>query len=192
MALIREIIGSRQDRSAVFYFPGDDIFAPYLRSRAIPIGNLTSQFFANLYLNSFDHFIKEQLRCRFYIRYVDDFVIFGNDSSHLYRILAQVEDYLATLRLRLHPGKCRVYRVTDGVKFLGFRIFPNHRLLDKGNVLRMKRKLKQWQAWYRSGRIDLAYIHPRIQSWIGHAAHGNTYRLREGVLGGAAFQRGGT
>jgi retron-type reverse transcriptase len=192
MRLISEIIGSRKDQSEVCYFPGDDIFTPYQRTRAIPIGNLTSQFFANLYLNPFDHFIKEQLRCRFYIRYVDDFVVFDNDSSRLYQILSQVEDYLATLRLRLHPGKCRVYRVSDGVKFLGFRIFKSHRLLDKGNVLRMKRKLKQWQAWYRLGRIDMTYIHPRIQSWIGHAAHGNTYRLRERVLGGAAFQRGGT
>ncbi len=135
-------------------------------------------------------FIKEQLYGHHYIRYVDDFVILGNDSKSLHDVRDLIGNYLADIRLRLHPRKCRVYRTADGVTFLGFRIFPNHRLLDKGNALRMRRKIRQWQKLYGQGRIDLEYIHPRMQSWIAHASHGNTYRLRERVLGSVAFVRG--
>jgi RNA-directed DNA polymerase len=190
MALIEEIVCSRTDNRVAHYFPGDDIFSPHQRSRAIPIGNLTSQFFANVYLNGFDHFVKEQLHRRHYIRYVDDFVVFGDDSRTLYEVRERISDYLAGLRLKLHPRKCRVYRVTDGVTFLGFRIFETHRLLDKRNALRMRRKLIRWQSLYAQGHIDIEYIHPRIQSWIAHAAHADTYRLRERLFGGVAFHRG--
>ena len=191
MDLIREIVQSRGDGSLPLYFPGDDLFAPHQRRRGIPIGNLTSQFFSNVYLNGFDHFVKEQLRCRHYIRYVDDFVVFGKDSEALYRVRERMSEYLAGLRLRLHPRKCRVYRTTDGVTFLGFRIFPGYRLLDKGNALRMRRKVKRMHVLYAWGEVGFGYIHPRIQSWVAHASHGNTYRLRRSILGDVTFIRGG-
>ena len=189
MDLIKTIVRSRVDNSIVHYFPDDDLFTPHQRSRGLPIGNLTSQFFGNLYLNGFDHFVKEELRCRHYIRYVDDFVVFGNNSQELQGMRDCMDAYLSRLRLRLHPGKCRVYRTAEGVKFLGFRIFPTHRLLDKGNALRMRRKLKQWQTMYAEGCIDSEYIHPRIQSWVAHACHGNTYLLRKRVFENAVFKR---
>ena len=190
MVLIKEIVRSRVDNSIVQYFPDDDLFTPHQRSRGLPIGNLTSQFFGNLYLNGFDHFVKEQLHCLHYIRYVDDFVVFGNSSQELQVMQDCMSAYLSRLRLRLHPGKCRVYRTADGVRFLGFRIFPTHRLLDKGNALRMRRKLKRWQTMYARGSIDSEYIHPRIQSWLAHASHGNTYQLRKRVFENAVFKRG--
>lgn len=190
MALIEEIINSRTDNSIIHYFPGDDLFTPYQRKRGIPIGNLTSQFFGNIYLNGFDHFVKEQLRCRHYIRYVDDFVIFGNNRSALRDTRDGISQYLADLRLKLHPRKCRVYRTSEGVAFLGFRIFPHFRFLDKGNALRMRRKIKRWKRLYAQGSIDLVFIRPRMQSWIAHASHGNTHRLRRRILGSVAFIRG--
>ncbi|KIX12978.1 RNA-directed DNA polymerase [Dethiosulfatarculus sandiegensis] len=189
MALINEIIQSRVDNSIVQYFLGDDLFSPYQRLRGLPIGNLTSQFFGNLYLNGFDHFIKEQLRRHHYVRYVDDFVVFGNNSQELQGVSDCMVAYLSGLRLRLHPKKCRVYRTADGVSFLGFRIFPTHRLLDKGNALRMRRKLKRWQIMYADGDIDSEYIHPRIQSWVAHASYGNTHRLRKRLLEKTVFKR---
>ena len=188
--LISTIIDSRTDHTGIEYFKGDDLFTPYERKKAIPIGNLTSQFFANLYLDRFDHYIKEKLHCRYYIRYVDDFVVLGNSKERLGKVKKKIEDYLDSLRLKLHKRKCRVYRVKEGVTFLGYRIFPTHRLLKKGNALHMRRKLKKLSRQYSEGRISLEKIQQCIQSWISHAAHADTWKLRHRILGGTAFQRG--
>lgn len=192
LELIRKIITSREERGNIEYFKTDDLFTPYARVRAIPIGNLTSQFFANVYLNGFDHYVKETLRCRHYIRYVDDFVVFDDSKSRLQTVKALMGNYLDSLRLKLHKRKCRVYRVNDGVCFLGYRIFPTHRLLKKDNALRMRRKLKKFSCQYQAGMIDLREIQQSIQSWIGHACHADTYKLRKRLLGSVAFRRGET
>lgn len=190
LELIREIICSRNDRTVLEYFPGDDLFTPALRQRAIPIGNLTSQFFANVYLDGFDHYVKETMRCQYYIRYVDDFVVFDNDKDRLWDFKGRMQDFLNGLRLKLHRNKCRIFRVADGVRFLGYRIFPDHRLLPKNNVLRMRRRLKSMQQEYTNWEITLEEVHQRIHSWLGHACHADTYRLRERLLGSVAFSRG--
>jgi len=187
--LIREIVGSRNDTTLLFYFEGDDLFTPLQRKRGIPIGNLTSQFFANVYLDGFDHFVKETLRLP-YIRYVDDFVAFCNEKKRLQQTKQAMTDFLAFLRLKIHPKKCRVYRVSEGVRFLGYRIYPTHRLLGKDNALRMRRRLKKMSALYQEGQISLTRVHQSIQSWIGHASHADTYRLRSRILGSVVFQRG--
>lgn len=191
LMLIRQIIGSREDRSRPVYFRGDDLFTPVERKKGIPIGNLTSQFFANVYLNGFDHYVKERLRCRYYIRYVDDWVVFDNNKGRLEDVKVRMEEYLENLRLRLHPNKCRVYRVDEGIRFLGYRIFPTHRLLPKDNLLRMRRRLKALSIAFKEGQINLGGIRQSIMSWIGHAAHADTYRLRSRLLGEVTFQRGG-
>jgi retron-type reverse transcriptase len=188
--LIEQIIRSRNDSGAIQYFPEDDLFTPFQRVRGLAIGNLTSQFFANVYLDGFDHFVKETLRCRYYIRYVDDFVLFNDSKSRLNELKAQMIGYLNTLRLRLHPRKCRVYRVDEGVSFLGYRMYPNHRLLKKQNVLHFRRKLKKMQYGYRQGHISGDAVKQSIQSWIAHAGHADTYALRCRILAGMVFQRG--
>jgi len=86
------------------YFDGDDLFNPFRRRRGLPIGNLTSQFFANLYLDGFDHFVTEILRAP-YVRYVDDFALFHNDPAVLAGWRLRIEKYLAGRRLKLHPRK---------------------------------------------------------------------------------------
>ncbi len=188
--LLKEIISSRQDDRYTFYFPDDDLFSPQQRERGIPIGNLTSQFFANVYLNGFDHFIKEELRCRYYIRYVDDFVILDDSKERLIDVKQYMEEYLGTLRLKLHTRKSRVYRVCDGISFLGYRVFPSHRLLNKGNTLRMRRRLKKLSCQYKEDRITLNRVTQSVRSWIGHAVHADTYRLRERLLEKVVFQKG--
>ncbi len=189
MALITEIVSSRRDHGCGFHFSGDNLFTPLERQRGLPIGNLTSQFFANLYLDGFDHWVKEELRLP-YLRYVDDWVVFANDKVLLGETLVQMKEYLAGLRLRLHANKCRVYRVDEGVRFLGYRIFPDHRLLDKGNVLRARRRFKKLCCRYRDREISFAAVHQSIQSWVGHASHADTYRLRGRLLGEVRLQRG--
>src|SRR3989338_5515458 len=80
----------------------------------IPIGNLTSQFFANIYLNGFDHFIKEQIRCHYYLRYMDDFVLFHNSKDFLWSAKTHIQEYLQTLHLELHENKCRIFATDKG------------------------------------------------------------------------------
>lgn len=188
--LVRTVIDSREDSGRIDYFPGDDLFTPYQRTRGLPIGNLTSQFFANVYLNGMDHFIKEILGCRHYIRYVDDFVVFEPVKEHLHDILRETTAYLETLRLRLHPKKCQIYRTRDGVPFLGYHVFPDHRLLDARNALAMRRRMRKMARQYRSKRISLDKTRQRIHSWIGHASHADTWKLRGRILGSVSFQRG--
>ena len=153
------------------------------------MGNLTSQFFANLYLNDFDHFIKEELAARFYIRYCDDFVIFGNSKAWLSQVKREIKKHLVTLRLNLHENKSRIFRTTDGVDFLGYRIYPDHMRVRKSIVKRYRRKLKNMAEEYKSGNVKIPEISNSIQSWIGHVKHADSYQLRKEVFWKTVFTR---
>ena len=159
------------------WFPGDDLLAA-ARPRGLPIGNLTSQFWANVLLNELDQFIKRELRCPAYLRYVDDFLLFGDDKRQLWAWKAAVSERLAGLRLTLHPSKSEVYRVQDGIPFLGFRVWPTHRRLKRANVRAFARRLRQQLASYGRGEQTLEQVNASVQAWAAHAAHGDTFRLR--------------
>ena len=186
---VTKIIDSRQSSKDLTYFEGDDLFTPLYRKKGIPIGNLTSQFFANLYLNDFDHFVKEELAARFYIRYCDDFVIFGNSKIRLNRMKFRIKNYLKTLRLRLHVNKSRIFRTTDGVDFLGYRIFPDYVRVRKSVVKRYRRKLKKMAVDYKNGNVKLSRINNSVQSWIGHVKHADSYQLRKELLWNTKFSK---
>lgn len=172
------------------YFPGDGLFTPFARRRGIPIGNLTSQFFANLYyLSGFDHHMKEVLGCRAYLRYTDDFAAFDDDKGRPHEVRAAMAEYLAGPRLKLHPDKSLVFPMTQGADFLGFRVFPSYRRLRRGNVVRFRRRLRRLQAEHACGRLPLAAVLQSLQSWNVHAASGNTWRLREKLFSEVVFQR---
>ena len=121
--------GSNPQEDVQHYFPGDDLFTPGEHQRGIPIGNQTSQFFANVYLDPLDHFVKERLRFKGYVRYVDDFLLFSNDKRQLNEARERISEFLVQLRLRLHPRKNAIFPVEEGIRFLGYRVFPTHRLL---------------------------------------------------------------
>ncbi len=188
--LVGTIIDHSNPQEPVWqWFPGDDLLTRGERRRGVPIGNQTSQFFGNVVLSPFDHFVKETLRARYYVRYVDDFVIFSDDKAWLHEVRAACREFLGGYRLKLHPGKSVISRVCDGTKFLGYRIFPYHRLLAKENVKRMRRRLKHMQENYAAGELDAKQVRQRLQSWIGHASHANTLRLRKRLLYGTTFSR---
>lgn len=169
------------------WFPGDDMFAP-LRPQGLPIGNLTSQFWANVYLNELDQFAKRELKCRAYVRYADDFLLFGDDLATLHAWHTELRAFAAErLRLHLHERKCQVYPTRTGVPFLGFRHFPTHRRLKRENVVRFRRRLRVLQRDYATGAISREKVGESIQSWCAHAAHGDTYRLRNKILREATF-----
>lgn len=163
------------------YFPGDDLFAR-TRPRGLPIGNLTSQFWANCYLNPFDHFVKRELGCPGYVRYVDDLLLFGPDKATLWRWRQAVVEKLAGLRLTIHPG-AQPRPVTEGIPFLGFVVFPDHRRLKRRQGIRYRRRLGALLRQYAAGEIGIDRVHASVRGWINHVRYGDTWRLREAVLG---------
>lgn len=186
--LIETIIdGSNQQEEVIEYFPGDNLWDPQLRRRGLPIGNLTSQFFANIYLSGFDHFVKEELKAKRYLRYVDDFSIFGNDREFLARARLDIEEYLAQLRLRIHPVKSQLFETCRGACFVGFRVLPDRIRVKNENIRRARKRLGKLQKRYRVGAIQLSKVSESIRSWCAHLNHGRTWRLRERIFKELAF-----
>lgn len=163
------------------WFPGDDLFAA-LRPRGLPIGNLTSQFWANCYLNPFDHFVKRELRCAGYARYVDDFVLFADDKRTLWEWKARLVERLAGLRLTIHPGT-HPRPVKEGIPFLGFIVYPHRRRLKRRKGVHFQRKLRQLVAAVEAGEEELATLNATVRGWVEHVRHGNTVGLRKAILG---------
>jgi retron-type reverse transcriptase len=174
------------------WFPGDDLFTPGQRRRGIPIGNQTSQFFANVYLDPLDHFLRDRLGVAGYVRYVDDFLVFSDQKRHLAQVREAVADFLTGLRLRLHPTKNVVFPVSQGIQFLGYRVFATHRLLVQANVWRFRRRLRKMQRQYAGYEISLDQARQRVMSWIGHARQADTWKLRRRLFGEHPFRRAAT
>ncbi|MFN0175798.1 MAG: reverse transcriptase domain-containing protein [Saprospiraceae bacterium] len=147
---------------------------PLLSRRGLPIGNLTSQFWANVYLNRFDHFVKEELGAAGYVRYVDDFVLFNNDKHELAQQREQIAGQLAELRIAPHPDKTHIHRTATGVPFLGFRIWPEYRIARKERVRRFERHVRQQ---LRDKPIDTESMEQGLNSWLGHVRFGQSQRL---------------
>jgi retron-type reverse transcriptase len=191
LALLERIIDNGPDLAPaeLAYFSGDDLLAPLERRHGIPIGNLTSQFFANLYLNGLDHGIKETLRAPAYLRYVDDMVLLADDKQLLWAWRDWIAARLAEIRLRLHPTKAKVSQVQEGLDLLGYLVFPERRRLRNENGLRFRRRLRAFADGYAEGRLDWADFDPNVQAWIGHARHAETLGLRESIFSGVHFRR---
>ncbi len=118
--------------------------------------------------------------------------MFSDDKGYLADVREQIREFLVRLRLRLHPKKSVVFPVKDGIRFLGYRVFPTHRLLPKENVRRFRRRVRGMQEEYAAGRASFAEIYQRLMSWIGHARQANTYRLRCRLFDTISFQRATT
>lgn len=178
----RIIDGSNPQGEDAEYFSGDDLLTPVERRKGLPIGNLTSQFFANAYLNGFDHSVKEQLKAQQYLRFVDDFALFSNDRSFLEAAREAIETYLITLRLRLHPIKSQLFEIQYGANFVGFRILPDRIRVRNDNLRRARQRFRQLQQDYTTGQVSLSELVQRLQSWEAHLRHGDTYRLRQTIF----------
>jgi len=176
------IDGSNEQDPVIDYFPGDDLLTPLERRRGLPIGNLTSQFFANTYLNGFDHFIKETLKAKKYLRYVDDFALFSDDRDFLVEARPAIEDYLATLRLKIHPIKSQLIETRIGPTFVGFRIFQDHIRVKAANLHRARYRLRHYQTLYAANRISFEQLTQSLRSWAAHLKHADTWRLRQDIF----------
>jgi retron-type reverse transcriptase len=175
-------IGVLSDEYEMVWFPGDDLFAMN-RPRGLPIGNLTSQFWANCYLNPFDHFVKRELRCKAYLRYVDDFLLFSDDRRQLWAWREAIIERLARLRLAIHENRAQVRQVSDGIPFLGFVVFRHRRWLKRRKGIAYRRRLRALARQYAGGEITLEQVTASVQGWVNHARYGDTLALREALLG---------
>jgi retron-type reverse transcriptase len=179
--------GSNPQEPVELHFPGDDLFEPWRRRRGLPIGNLTSQFFANLYLNRFDHWVTEVLRAP-YVRYVDDFALFHTDAAVLADWRVRIAGYLEGRRLKLHPRKTVIQPTAEPSKFLGFVLHPGGRRLPDDNVARFRNRLRGLRDRWRAGRVTRAEAEAKIAAWIAHASHADTFRLRRAIFGGSRYE----
>ena len=173
--------GSNRQEPVNLYYPGDDLFAPFGRRRGLPIGNLTSQFFANLFLDGLDHFSTEVLRAP-YLRYVDDFALFDDDPAVLEDWRRRIVEWLARRRLSLHPDKTFIAETGAPATFLGYVLRPGRRRLPEENVRRFRNRLRALRDRWRAGTIDAAAVQTRIEAWIAHAEHADTWRLRRAIF----------
>jgi retron-type reverse transcriptase len=161
------------------YFPGDTLLTPLERSKGLPIGNLTSQFFANVYLSGFDRYVKETLKVSKYLRYVDDYALFSDDRAFLQHCRQSIEIYLATLRLRIHPIKSQLTQTRYAANFVGFRVLPDRIRVRNHNLQTGRKRLRRLRANHASGQMTEHEVTQSLQSWNAHLAHGNTWRLRQ-------------
>jgi retron-type reverse transcriptase len=163
MNLIKEIIGS-------FHSAKEGI--------GLPLGNLASQLFVNIYMNEFDQFMKHKIKSTYYIRYADDFVMLRQDRQWLEVILVKIKAFLEEkLKLTLHPNKISIKTFASGVDFLGWVHFPTHRVLRTTTKKRMLRNIKAKRDMGEQEKYE-----SMMRSYKGMLSHGNGYKLSTFVL----------
>lgn len=155
---------------------------PHL-GKGMPLGNLTSQFFANVYLNELDYFVKHTLRTKYYIRYVDDFVIFHKEKKVLQEYKEKINHFLKkNLLLYLHPQKSKIRPLSRGLDFVGYRIFYHYILLRKRNLRKIEHKLKEMEELYKNQIISKETIDQTLSGWFGYMNGSNTHNLQQKIL----------
>lgn len=183
LKLIGQILASHHDRVRHHWPAGGDLFDVVLHPCGLPIGNLTSQFLANVYLNSLDHFVKHDLRVKGYLRYMDDFVLFGDDRRRLKEQGRQVKAKLADLHLRMHPDKYRLVPTRCGLDFVGFVVRADGRIRVRTATARrfhQRFRAMRWEG--KQQRRPMASVTTRVRAWIAHVKHAQSEGLRRAVL----------
>ncbi len=145
--------------------------------RGIPVGNLTSQLFANFYLDALDKYIKEELHARYYIRYMDDFIILSHSKTELRRAMEDIRIFLFDRLLLTFNPKTTIVSEKNGIDFCGYRHWADHKKVRKSSVRRMHKRIKA----YSKGKITKAELRSATTSWLGHVKHADTYFLRQSI-----------
>ncbi len=150
-------------------------------AKGMPLGNSTSQFFANVYLNELDYFVKHKLKAKYYIRYVDDFVILHNNEETLEEYKEEINNFLETIKLELHSDKSKIIPLGKGISLLGYRVFYYYKLLRKSNLRKSKRKISEKINLVQNNNLAYHSLLGSIQGWFGYAMWADTYKLRKNV-----------
>ena len=157
-------------------------FNTFTKGKGMPLGNYTSQFFANVYLNELDYFIKHELKVKYYIRYVDDFVILHRSRKRLEHLREKIIDFLKEIKLNLHQQKSEIIPLQKGITFLGYRIFYHYKLLRKRNRSHFLRKFEKRLQLYKEGLISDKQLIENLQGWFGYAQWADTYSFRKEIV----------
>ncbi|MFA4819054.1 MAG: reverse transcriptase/maturase family protein [Patescibacteria group bacterium] len=171
-----------------YYIPDGDIlwllrriidsFSSGQPGKGLPLGNLTSQLFCNVYMNEFDQYVKHGLKVKYYIRYADDFVVMSHDKYQLIKQQEELAKFLAgKLKLRLHEDKVIIKSLVSGVDFLGYVCLPHYRVLRTKTKRRIFGKLQRKQLAVRQGLIPPASLNQSIQSYLGVVKHCNGFKI---------------
>ena len=166
---------------ALLWFFETLIYGSGYTERGLPIGSLTSQWLANLYLDTLDHYIKDTLGVPYYVRYMDDFVIVGPDKAWCKEKLAQIDTFINGLQLTLNP-KTGILPITQGVDFVGYRHWTSHTLPRKSTVKRAKKQFKTLQRQYNAKKVSFDYVRARVVSFTGYMAHCDGRTTLQGIL----------
>ena len=153
------------------------------KGKGLPLGNVTSQLFANIYLNELDQFVKHKLKVKYYIRYCDDFVILGKDKNVLFLTAGKIDEFLNyNLSLSLHSDKIIIRKYRQGVDFLGYVVLPYHRVVRTRTKRRIFRKLMKIKKKLESSLISKGSFNHSIQSYLGILKHCNGYKINQEIL----------
>ncbi len=153
------------------------------KGEGMPLGNLTSQFFANVYLNELDYFAKHTLKAGYYIRYVDDFVVFEENKEKLEIYKQVIDGFLRkNLKICLHPDKTKIFCLGNRINFLGFRVFFYHKLLKKSNLRKMQDNLQLLKEKYEKAEISYDKIYNCIEGWLAYAKNADSYKQRKNLM----------
>lgn len=166
MILIRKIINSYKTQNG----------------KGLPLGNLTSQLFANIYMNKLDQFIKCKLGEKYYIRYTDDFIIVHHDRHYLEQLIPQIDIFLINhLNLLLHPRKIDIRKLSRGIDFLGYVILPHHKLLRTKSKKRMCKKITDKCKDHKENKINQSSLNQSVQSYYGMLKHCSSKDLKRKI-----------
>lgn len=181
--ILKNILNKRFKDPDLIWLLNTIIDMPDDSARGIPIGSLTSQHFANLYLNTFDHYVKDTLKVKGYLRYMDDFLLFDNDKAKLHVLKSKISIFLAEeLRLELKEKVTIIAPCNEGIPFLGFQIFPNLTRIKSENKRRLLHKLQVRVEEFRNGQITEEKYAQSLRSITEHLKIGDTYNLRRGIV----------
>ena len=169
--------GVLADEYDMVYFPGDDLFAVN-RPRGLPIGNLTSQFWSNVYMSRLDWFVVGERGCGAYLRYVDDMALFSNTKRELWAHKAAIVDYLADMRLTIHDPQAVVTPTRHGIPWLGFVVYPAYRRVKRRNAVKFTQRLEHNIDAYQRGEITFAELDASVKGWVNHVRYADTWGLR--------------
>lgn len=150
--------------------------------KGLPLGNVTSQLFANIYMNELDQFMKHDMKLKYYLRYSDDFVIFSEDEKYLQKIISETGKFLAErLQLKLHERKIIIRKYRQGIDFLGYVALPTHFVLRTKTKRRVLRKISQKKNDLKNGLIDEKHFNASLQSYLGILKHCKGYGIQKEI-----------
>ena len=169
-------------------FKGDSLFE-YARKKGLPIGNLTSQLFANFYLNEIDRLICEKLKIKSFVRYMDDIIIFSDSKNELVSAFREIENTLESFRLKLNDNKSMIINLKNGLSYLGFHIYRNRVKILRSNLYRFIYRMKKYARFLKEGQIQLESILMSLNAWLGFIGKDKCIGLINNILNRIKFKQ---